>query len=257
MVLSRWVRTILILLCMLPLADARPSSVYAVNVADCDEETYVIVSGDSLALIADECGIPFAALLGINWEIANPDRIRPGQVIRLVAGVALEKPPAAGAAQTGGLQENGDYITRPGDSLARIAYLYRTNIPDILRANPNLSLKRVIYAGQVIHLPPDAKWEKGWVGVNTLRAESDQDIIVHVVDFPAYSEIDLNVGQLDIDGTIYIYDTFDGKTDAIGEARVKVTLPFYAWSDEEWVIEVVTTELPKQVRSVSPIITIY
>jgi LysM repeat protein len=224
---------------------------------DCTNDTYTIQLGDSLYSIAIECEIPYAALVGINVELSDPDMIRPGQVIRLVAGVPLTAPPATGAPQVGGLQADGEYITRPGDSLARIAYLYRTNIPDILRENPQIRANRMLYPGQVIHLPRDAKWTKGWVGVNALIAESEQDIVVRVVDFPAYADIDLNVAQLDLDNTLTLYNTFEGKTDARGEAVVTVTLPFYAWADEEWVIEVITTELPDMVRSVSPIITIY
>ena len=249
-------RLILSLVILAALFGPQPAAAQAVKI-DCFKDTYRIQLGDSLYSIAVECDIPYAALLGINWEIENPDMIRPGQVIRLVAGVALEAPPATGAPQVGGLQENGDYITRPGDLLARIAFLYRTNIPDILRENPHIRADRMIYPGQVIHLPRDAKWEKGWVGVNTLLAESEQEVEVRVIDFPPYADIDLNVAQLDLDNSIYIYDTFEGKTDARGEARVKVTLPFYAWSGEEWVIEVITTELPQMVRSLSPIITIY
>jgi LysM repeat protein len=222
----------------------------------CSAETYVVQAGESLYSIAIKCGIPYAALVGINVEIHDPNMIRPGQVIRLEASVPLYTTPAAGPAQPGGLNSDGDYIARPGDSLARIAFLYRTNIPDILRANPNLRKDWVIVPGQVIHLPADARRVKGWVGVSALTAGPGDIIVVRVVDFPPNADLEINIGELDIDNTVLVYDTVLAKSDANGSARVKITLPYYAWYNEEWVFEVVASAATPQADVLSPIITI-
>jgi LysM repeat protein len=110
----------------------------AAQAANCYGNTYTVSPGESLYSLTLQCGIPYAALLGINVEIPDPNTIRPGQVVRLVAGEPLYNNPTGGPAQVGGLQEDGDYIVRPGDSLARIAYLYRTNVPQLAQLNPQL-----------------------------------------------------------------------------------------------------------------------
>ena len=90
------------------------------------------------------------------------------QVIRLVAGVPLYNTPAGGLPDYGGLQEGGlVYIARPGDSLARIAYLYHTTVSELRRYNPTIGDDLIIQVGQAIQMPPDARRDKGWVGIST------------------------------------------------------------------------------------------
>src|SRR5690606_34770972 len=100
-------------------------------------ETFVVRPGDTLYDIAVFCGVPYLALLGINYEISDPNNIYPGQIIRLEAEVPLEwfHQPASGPAEDFGLQPGGAYIVRRGDSLARIAFLYDTTIYDLMELN--------------------------------------------------------------------------------------------------------------------------
>lgn len=222
----------------------------------CPYSTYTVLPGDSLASISVKCGVPYTALLGINVEIANPDRIYPGQVIRLAAGVPLYNNPATGAAQVGGLQPDGDYIVRPGDSLARIAYIYNTNVPELVRLNPQLGARGVIYPGQRVHLPDGASLPRGWIGISALFAKRNQVIEVRLVDFPAYADVDVNLGELTTNNNVVTYETYEAKTDARGELRLAVKFPYYAWPGEEWVVEASATESPTPVRVVSPVIKI-
>jgi LysM repeat protein len=220
--------------------------------AECRGSTYTVRAGESLYSIAVKCNIPFAGLVGINVELSDSDRIYPGQVIRLVASTPLYNNPATGPAEEGGLQPWGEYIVRRGDSLARIAYLYTTTVEKLIALNPETGPHGIIYPRQALQIPEDARLEKGWVGVSTLIASARDRVVVRVVDFPPYADIDLRVGQLDEQ-----YDVvYDAKTDARGQARVEITLPSLAWYDEVWVVEVVTTELAREVRALSPGIVI-
>lgn len=222
----------------------------------CFDDTYTVQLGDTLYSISKKCFVPYAALLGINVEISNPDKIYPGQVIRLVAGAPLKPNPVLGTAQAGGLQADGDYIARPGDSLARIAYIYNTTIAALLYMNPEIRPGGVISIGQRIHLPDGASTPKGWVGISSLFTRRYEELVVRVVDFPAYANLDLNLGELDTDGSMITYAVYEGVTDARGEAHISVKMPYFAWSGEEWIVEVVTTELSPSLRRLSPVITI-
>jgi LysM repeat protein len=152
------------------------------------------------------------------------------------------------------------YIARPGDSLAWIAYLYHTSVSELRRYNPNIADDLVIQVGQAIQMPPDARREKGWVGVSTRSASPGEQVEVRVIDFPPYADVDVNLGELFEldDGTLefYYYVTVDARTDSRGEAHILVTIPFYAWLNEEWVIEVVTSEQVLVTRAMSPTILI-
>lgn len=68
-------------------------------------ESYTVRRGDSLSAIARRCGTTVSSLLGANPAIADPDLIRVGQVLRLVATAAgrddarpVETAPRAGTA---------------------------------------------------------------------------------------------------------------------------------------------------------------
>ncbi len=252
----RWICALLAA-CFLLLGTASPARAQSV----CSRDTYVVQVGDSLSSIAEFCRLSFAGLVGINVELEDPNLIRPGQVIRLVAGAPLYTAPAGGLPDFGGLQEGGQvYIARPGDSLARIAYLYHTTVSELRRYNPAIGDDLVIRVGQRIQMPPDARREKGWVGISTRTASPGEEFEVRVVDFPPYADIDVNLGeQFELeDGSyeFYYYVTIDARTDSRGRARVQVTMPFYAWLGEEWVIEVVTSEQAPMIRAMSPAITI-
>lgn len=224
--------------------------------SSCQDDTYTVLAGDSLFSIAEKCGIPYPALVGINVEISEPDWIYPGQVVRLEGGVPLYNNPVTGPAREGGLQPDGVYIAREGDSLARIAYLYQTSIAALLAKNPEIGMEKTIRVGQRIRLPDDARLEKGWVGVSSTYVDNYDTIEVRVVDFPPYSDIDLNLGELDIDNTVLAYETYEGVTDALGQARIEIEIPYYAWTGEEWVVEVVSTSSANRARALSPIMTI-
>jgi LysM repeat protein len=156
------------------------------------------------------------------------------------------------------LQPDGTYIVRPGDSLARIAYLYATTLNDLYSVNPQLGHRPVVFSGQVIALPPYARKQKGWVGVSSLAPAPSSSIIVRAVDFPSYANITFRLHEIDaeevkagifsaglqdikLNDTLSIY--VDAKTDARGSARVNIKLPYWAYNSESWVVDVFTQGL--------------
>jgi LysM repeat protein len=226
---------------------------------ECWRETYVVQPGDTLYSIAEKCDIGYMGLVGINYQLSSPDKIWPGQVIRLEAGADIgPAQPATGPAVPGGLQEGGIYLVRPGDSLARIAYLHNTTVEVLIYLNPEVAPRQILYTGQRIKLPEDARLEKGWVGVNTLLASRAERIIVRIQDFPPYAALAIYVGEMDEDGRELEDPTLAAEVtaDARGDAEVRINLPLFAWYDEVWAFEVVTVGAIRPVRALSPAILI-
>lgn len=214
-------------------------------------ETYTVVEGETLYSIAEKCNVSYLVLMGINYEMSDPARIYPGQVIRLAAEAPLEfyQQPITGPAQAGGLQ-GSTYVVRSGDSLARIAYLYNTTVYDIQLANPQLGDSTVIFTGQTLQMPATARLQKGWVGVDVLTADRSDPIQARVVDFPPYAKIEFRLGlSTDPD---YSFQTIVRTTDARGRARAKLTLPFYVEEDEIYVVRVFDLDDPESGPVVSP-----
>lgn len=98
--------------------------------------TYTVQRGDNLTRIANRYGVTVQAILNANPSITNPNRIFPGQVIRIVGGVS-------------------DWIThivQRGDTLSRIARQYGVTVQAILNINPSITNPNRIFIGQVIRI---------------------------------------------------------------------------------------------------------
>jgi LysM repeat protein len=219
--------------------------------------TYIVSLGDTLYSIAEKCGLRYVVLININYELSDPGKIYPGQVIRLTAEEPLSyyTQPVSGPDQPYGLQPDGVYIVRKGDSLARIAYLYGTTLYELYQANPELGGRPNVYAGQAIRLPTDARRRKGWVGVSNLGPAVSSTIVARVVDFPSYASITYRLHQVTVEegyrdtktagpedivrtdsASLYI----EGTTDARGSARTTIKLPTTAKLGKTWVVDVFT-----------------
>lgn len=101
--------------------------------------TYTVRAGDTLSGIAAQHGTTWQALQKING-IADPDRIYPGQVLKLTGG-APPAPAHAPAAAT--------YTVRSGDTLSGIAAAHGTTWQHLQALN-GLPDPNRIYAGQVL-----------------------------------------------------------------------------------------------------------
>lgn len=120
-------------------------SAIAVPAAATDRVVVVRV-GDTLSEIALRNGVTVAHLMALN-PIANPNRIYPGQRLRISTDPAVPPVPAAPA-----LTEPIVHVVRPGEHLTGIAQRYGTTIGAIVKANgiANPSYLRV---GQRLAIP--------------------------------------------------------------------------------------------------------
>lgn len=106
------------------------------------ETTYVVQPGDRLFRIALRFGVDYRALATYN-NILNPDRIYPGQVLRI---------PQPGVSPTPSAPGEILYTVQPGDNLFRIALRYNMNYL-YLAAYNNIANPHQIRVGQVIRIP--------------------------------------------------------------------------------------------------------
>ena len=96
-------------------------------------------SGDTLSGIAARNGVALDALLAANPQIGNPDRIFPGQTVRLPGG--------------GGGSATFDVTVRGGDTLSGIASRHGVGLDALIRANPQIGNPNLIHPGQTVHIP--------------------------------------------------------------------------------------------------------
>ena len=107
--------------------------------------TYIVMRGDTLKVLANRFGTSMDVLVNLNVDIANINVIYECQrmVVPSGSGVPSTPPPASG----------GIYTVQRGDTLRKIADRLNTTVDAILKANPQISNPNLIYAGQVINLP--------------------------------------------------------------------------------------------------------
>ena len=107
-----------------------------------DAPSHTVRRGDSLNRIARYYGTSVTALKQANG--LRGDLIHPGQVLRL-----------SGNGTNGGRAIDGGSVTydiRSGDTLARIARVFKVSVAALMRANPNLQARR-LQIGQRIIIP--------------------------------------------------------------------------------------------------------
>lgn len=110
-------------------------------------QTYTVRRGDTLRVIAARYNTTVAAIASLN-NIANPDRIEVGQVLRIPSGATVAPAPAPSQP----LVVGGFYTVRPGDTLAVIARRVNVDMWTIARANNIYNLNRIL-AGQRLRIP--------------------------------------------------------------------------------------------------------
>jgi LysM repeat protein len=104
------------------------------------ERTHVVQPGEWLLQIARQYGVDWRELAAYN-NIVNPNRIYPGQVLRIPG--------------TGGQPPTGNeilYTVQPGDNLFRIALRYNLNYLYLASYN-GIANPHQIRVGQVIRIP--------------------------------------------------------------------------------------------------------
>jgi LysM repeat protein len=114
-------------------------------------ERVTVRPGDTLARIASRCGTSISALLQANAQIRNPNVIHIGMTIRMPSGVARDEPRRR-RDQAG----PGEYVVRPGDTLAEIARRLGIPLSVLIRINRDLDPRRM-RPGIVILLPGNGR----------------------------------------------------------------------------------------------------
>lgn len=140
--------------------ETTPDPVPTQTIATTDLQTYTVVRGDTLRVIAQRYQTTIDALVRENG-IVNPDIIYIGQILRIptgetVAPSTLEAPvPTATLVITPSTSEprtttsTGSYTIRQGDTLAKIALQFDTTV-EALRTLNQIENPNLIYAGQTL-----------------------------------------------------------------------------------------------------------
>ncbi|HOR01626.1 MAG TPA: LysM peptidoglycan-binding domain-containing protein [Anaerolineae bacterium] len=110
------------------------------------QTTYVVRWGDTLSGIARQYGTTVAAIVAANPAITNPSL--------LVAGTVLVIPSvSSGPAAPEAPATPGTYVVQRGDTLSSIARKFGTTVQALLAANPSITNRNVVYAGQMLVIP--------------------------------------------------------------------------------------------------------
>lgn len=107
--------------------------------------TYIVMRGDTLRLLANRFGTTVDILVSLNSNIVNVNLIYEGQRLVVPSGQGVPVPPPPTGGQV--------YYAQRGDTLRKIAAKFNTTVDAILRANPQISNPNVIYVGQAITIP--------------------------------------------------------------------------------------------------------
>ncbi len=120
------------------LESVEPRGAAPTQVAADGSRLYRVQPGESLGTIATRFGVSTGQLARAN-SISNPNRIHPGQVLSIPAGVNVAAEPIR-------------YRVRRGDNLATIGARFGVTPGQLARVN-SLSNRNLIHAGQVLTIP--------------------------------------------------------------------------------------------------------
>lgn len=126
---AAWVVALFVVLGPVAAAGARP-------------QEYTVQQGDTLYSIARRFGTTVAELAELN-DLADPDRLQPGQVLRIAAREPVGAAPPAPSAT---------YTVRAGDTLWSIARRHGTTASRIAQLN-GIAEDGVLRVGQTLRLP--------------------------------------------------------------------------------------------------------
>lgn len=110
--------------------------------------TYIVMRGDTLRLLANRFGTTVDTLVSLNSSIVNVNLIYEGQRLVVPSGQGVPVPPPPTGGQI--------YYAQSGDTLRKIAAKFNITLDAIIRANPQIGNPNVIYVGQAITIPSQA-----------------------------------------------------------------------------------------------------
>ena len=123
------------------------SSTHQVTTNTTSAGSYTVKAGDSLSAIAARYGMSYETLARLN-NIANPNRIYVGQVLRLGSGSTST---VSNVVNHSTASSTGSYTVKSGDSLSAIAARYGMSYETLARLN-NIANPNRIYVGQTLNL---------------------------------------------------------------------------------------------------------
>ncbi|MGM0889800.1 MAG: phage tail tip lysozyme [Bacillota bacterium] len=107
-------------------------------------QKYTVQPGDSLWKIADIYKVNLDEVRKANPDIHDPNNLQVGKVINI--------PNAAGGPVNNNPQMQ-KYTVQPGDSLWKIADIYKVNLDEVRKANPDIHDPNNLQVGKVINIP--------------------------------------------------------------------------------------------------------
>jgi LysM repeat protein len=127
------------------------------------ETTITVRDGDSLAGVAWRHGVRLSALLRAN-SLQLTSVIHPGDTLVIPAGATIQTGAAPSARSTvastsassnasAATGSSADYVIRPGDALAAIAWRHGVSLGALVRAN-GIEVTSLILPGQTLQIPP-------------------------------------------------------------------------------------------------------
>lgn len=224
-----------------------PFAAPAVQAASTCGDTYIVKNGDYLSKIAVNCAVTYAGLIKANPEIKDPNRIFPGQEIRIKAGAITPPTPTPTVPASG----TDEYVVVKGDTLFLIAVRFGTTTAELMKLNPEIKDSAIIYVGQKMRVKSSAV-SNSYITISSASLKAGEVVEVKLKGFPANADIDFRMGM---DGKSFSV-VVDGKTDAKGETSAKMTIPTTAKAGEKWSVAVLTTSLVNGKETKSPLITI-
>ena len=123
------------------------NSTHQVTTSTTSAGSYTVKAGDSLSAIAARYGMSYETLARLN-NIANPNRIYVGQVLRLGSGSTST---VSNVVNHSTASSAGSYTVKSGDSLSAIAARYGMSYETLARLN-KISNPNRIYVGQTLNL---------------------------------------------------------------------------------------------------------
>ena len=99
-----------------------------------------VIKGDTLLKIAAKYKTTPEELMKLNPRIKDASHIE--------IGWSLEIPVAKPAPS-----KYASYTVQPGDTLSKIAKVYKTTVEDIVKANPTIKNPNLIHVGAVLKVP--------------------------------------------------------------------------------------------------------
>lgn len=196
----------------------------------------VISPGDTFAGIARHCGVGVSALLDANPQIANPNALRAGTVLRIPHGGPVREERRD--------RSTARYIVQPGDTIASIARDVGLPVAAILSLNPEID-PRLLRAGTSLRIPGGRVAARASIEVTPSAGSPGSTVTISASGLPHGARVRLLAGLAPRD--LRPLDRL--RTDRRGRLRIRVEVPDWAAQAGKLFFAVETTD--RSIRVVS------